>query len=132
MSEEAIIAERICVILNPAAGKTDLRELERALPSSVEIRTTKGPGEARQLAARARDERFDLVVAAGGDGTLNEVINGLLPDPGEVVCGLLPLGTGNDFARSVGVPTDLGAGRSRLGGGAAVRCGRRRTDDHSG
>jgi diacylglycerol kinase (ATP) len=54
-----------------------------------------------------------LVVAAGGDGTLNEVVNGLMQaregDPERVRLGLLPLGTGNDFARSINVPADLDA-----------------------
>ena len=50
-----------------------------------------------------------MVVAAGGDGTLNEVINGIQENAGEASVGLIPLGTGNDFARSIGVPTDLAA-----------------------
>ncbi len=55
---------------------------------------------------------YELVVAAGGDGTLNEVVNGLAADFAAARLGLLPLGTGNDFARSIGVPADL-KGRSR-------------------
>lgn len=48
-----------------------------------------------------------MIVAAGGDGTLNEVINGIREKAGETSVGLIPLGTGNDFARSLGLPTDL-------------------------
>ena len=48
-----------------------------------------------------------MIVAAGGDGTLNEVVNGLREDASAVVVGLIPLGTGNDFARTLGLPTDV-------------------------
>ena len=50
-----------------------------------------------------------MIVAAGGDGTLNEVINGIGENLGDTRVGLLPLGTGNDFARTIGIPTDLEA-----------------------
>lgn len=50
-----------------------------------------------------------MVVGAGGDGTLNEVINGVRENAGEACVGLIPLGTGNDFARTLGLPTDLEA-----------------------
>ncbi len=50
----------------------------------------------------------DTIVAAGGDGTLNEVVNGISAKRSSVRLGLIPLGTGNDFARTLGIPTDIG------------------------
>lgn len=102
---------RTCVILNPRAGAAEeIREsLGRAIDrlDGIEIRETERAGGARALAERAVAEGFDRVVAAGGDGTLNEVLNGIAPDFGRVELGLLPAGTGNDLARTLGVPPDL-------------------------
>lgn len=74
------------------------------------LKTTRCPGDARNLASQAVEEGFDCVVAAGGDGTLNEVLNGL----GDVqdgfersALGLLPLGTVNVFARELSIPLNL-------------------------
>jgi len=70
------------------------------------------PGEARPLAAQAVRDGFQTVIAAGGDGTVNEVVNGIGDAPGgfESVCfGVLPLGTINVFARELGFPRELGA-----------------------
>lgn len=101
---------RTCIIVNPNAGSVeDLETLASALdrlPDS-EVRRTEAAGDAERLAREAVEEGADLVVAAGGDGTLNEVINGLSEDFGKARLGLIPLGTGNDFARSIGVPDDL-------------------------
>ncbi|MGH9362263.1 MAG: diacylglycerol/lipid kinase family protein, partial [Thermoanaerobaculia bacterium] len=89
-------------------------------------RATEGPGHAERLAREAVAEGCELMVAAGGDGTLNEVVNGLAPDFAGVRLGLLPLGTGNDFARSIGVPADLDGALAVLAAGrtAAVDVGR--------
>ena len=103
---------KICVILNPSAGSvTDLDRLmvQIAQLPDVEICTTTKPGSAARYARTAIKKGSDLIVAAGGDGTLNEVINGVGEDLGAARVGLLPLGTGNDFARTIGVPTDLEA-----------------------
>ena len=103
---------KICVILNPSAGSiTDLDRLmvQIAQLADAEICTTTKPGSAARFARSAIKKGSDLIVAAGGDGTLNEVINGVGEDLGAARVGLLPLGTGNDFARTIGVPTDLEA-----------------------
>lgn len=95
------------LILNPGAGSAVREEVESALGDRVRIRLTAAPGDATRMARKAAQEGVGLVVAAGGDGTLHEVVNGLLPDPGETVCGLLPLGTGNDFARTLALPARI-------------------------
>jgi diacylglycerol kinase (ATP) len=100
---------RILVILNPVAGRSRrarrrwrrvLAELER-LGCAVTVRPTAGAGDATRL-ARAAEPEFDLVVAAGGDGTVNEVANGL--DGSSRILGVLPLGTANVLADELGLP----------------------------
>ncbi|HTI64403.1 MAG TPA: YegS/Rv2252/BmrU family lipid kinase [Gemmatimonadaceae bacterium] len=70
----------------------------------VEVLPTFEPGDATMLAASAARRGVDVVAAAGGDGTVNEVVNGL--DGYDVPLGIIPVGTANDFARQVGIPAD--------------------------
>lgn len=82
------------------------------------------PGDLAQHAARAVRQGADLVVAAGGDGTLNEVLNGVARVRGglaRVSLGLLPLGTGNDLARTLEIPTDIKDAVARLAEGRVRR-----------
>lgn len=103
---------KTCFIVNPNAGNGDeverLRAILEELPGTS-VAFSEGPGDAEALAREAVRDGAGLVVAAGGDGTLNEVVNGLAEDFSRVRLGLLPLGTGNDFARSIDVPADLDA-----------------------
>lgn len=99
-----------CVILNPSAGSIqDLEEVTARLSRlpNVEVRLTSKRGSAARFAGMAIKKGRQTIVAAGGDGTLNEVINGIGENLGAARVGLLPLGTGNDFARSIGMPVDL-------------------------
>ncbi len=103
---------KTCIILNPAAGKArDLEDVVARLAGvpNGEIRISSKPGSAARFASTALRKGCDLIIAAGGDGTLNEVINGIGENLGDARVGLLPLGTGNDFARTMGVPDDLEA-----------------------
>jgi diacylglycerol kinase (ATP) len=89
------------------ADRPDVRHLinwVRAKGHLVEPMATFESGEATALAADAARRGVDVVAAAGGDGTLNEVVNGL--DGYDVPLGIIPLGTANDFARQVGIPAD--------------------------
>jgi diacylglycerol kinase (ATP) len=101
---------RTFVILNPAASSVKdidaLVERIRNLPGAEVCITTKA-GAAMQSAKTALRKGYDMIVAAGGDGTLNEVVNGIREDASTVVLGLIPLGTGNDFARTLDLPTDI-------------------------
>src|SRR4051794_13961500 len=98
---------KTCVILNPSAGS--IRDLDDVtarigrLPDA-EIRLTNKRGSAARFARTAITKGRETIIAAGGDGTLNEVINGIGESLGAASVGLLPLGTGNDFARSIGMP----------------------------
>ena len=103
---------KTCIIVNPNAGSVDevahIREVLERLPGT-DVRVTEKEGDAEAIAREAVQAGAGLVVAAGGDGTLNEVVNGLSEDFGRARLGLLPLGTGNDFARSINIPADLDA-----------------------
>jgi diacylglycerol kinase (ATP) len=116
--------QKISVILNPKSGRGQgaLRrpELEHLLTEAAqkarhsggcfkwEILETHAPGHGIELAAQAVEQGADIVAAAGGDGTLNEVVNGLVGTGARL--GLLPFGTGNDCARHLGIGTDLAKG----------------------
>jgi len=102
----------IPVILNPAAGRgsagerePEIEEAFRRLGLAVEIFRTAGPGEATELACALCAQGAEVVVAAGGDGTVNEVAQALVGT--DTVLGILPLGSGNDFARAMGIPAEL-------------------------
>jgi len=104
---------RTCVIFNPAARGDKARRFRRHLDDigkDCVRQQTVAAGEARRLAADAGKQGFEVVVAGGGDGTLNEVLNGI----GDVAdgfertrLGVLPLGTVNGFARELKIPTKL-------------------------
>jgi YegS/Rv2252/BmrU family lipid kinase len=95
---------RHLVILNPVAGRGRLRRewpriagRLRGAGVAFEVAETRAPGDAERIAASASG--FDAVVAAGGDGTVHEVTNGLLRAGAGAALGVLPLGSGDDFAK---------------------------------
>jgi diacylglycerol kinase (ATP) len=99
---------KTCVIINPIAGLAEnteelRRKFDRLAPSEVHI-TSSEAGAAEKCARQAVMRGHELIVAAGGDGTLNEVINGIADRTSDVRVGLVTLGTGNDFARSISLP----------------------------
>jgi diacylglycerol kinase (ATP) len=98
----------IVVILNPAAGNLetvrDWRERVESIACNCPIRITSHSGEAEALARRAAEEGFGRIVAAGGDGTVNQVANGIAGS--NSVLGILPIGTVNVFAMELGLPSD--------------------------
>ena len=106
-------AVRTCVIFNPAAKGQKAERFRRQLDqigTTCTLKKTTAPGDARRLAAEAVREGFETVIAAGGDGTLNEALNGIGDAPdgfGRACLGLLPLGTVNVVARELGIPLDV-------------------------
>ena len=101
---------KISVILNPAsgtAGNADALREKFARLGSHDLMTTTQTGDARKFARAAAAGGCELIVAAGGDGTLNEVVNGVAETKSQVRVGIVPLGTGNDFARSIGLPSNV-------------------------
>ncbi|MFS8582578.1 MAG: diacylglycerol kinase family lipid kinase [Limnochordales bacterium] len=99
----------LALIVNPAAGGGRVRRRWPRLEQELRRRGvrwqafwTEGAGHATVLAKAASQEGYDAVVAVGGDGTLNEVVNGAVGTG--VPVGLIPLGTGIDFSRTAGLP----------------------------
>src|SRR5216110_3868658 len=94
------------VILNPTAGNPETlrawQERVESVTRGCPIRVTSHPGEAEALARRAVEEGFARIVAAGGDGTVTQVANGLAGS--NAALGLLPMGTVNVFAMELGLP----------------------------
>jgi len=111
-------SSRILVILNPVAGKGKagerLPEIERLMASHglpYDLRLTEAPGHAYVIAEAVDAGIYDIVVAAGGDGTVNETVNGLMTakTKGKKVpaLGVLSVGRGNDFSYGADLPGDL-------------------------
>jgi diacylglycerol kinase (ATP) len=103
--------KRARLIYNPTSGREEMRRrlpdvLQRLEGYGFETSThaTIGEGDAMLAAAEASRRGFDVVIAAGGDGTLNEVVSGLAELDDRPPLGILPLGTTNDLARALGIP----------------------------
>ncbi len=98
---------RTLVILNPTAGSPeslrDWQERVESIARDCPIRVTSHAGEAEALARHAVEEGFARIVAAGGDGTVNHVANGIAGS--DAALGLLPMGTVNVFAMELGLPS---------------------------
>jgi diacylglycerol kinase (ATP) len=118
---------RAKIVLNPAARHGEAAKLEaevRALFDGVidyELVRTEAPWHAEALARQAVREGFPLIIAAGGDGTYHEVASGILAEGGRAALGCLPLGSGNDYARTLGISTDLRTAARELVRGTTKR-----------
>lgn len=96
-----------CAILNPTAGSAQQQALHAALEElAIDQWTTEAPGDATERAAAVAAADYDRVIAMGGDGTIHEVVNGLMTVDAPPTLGIVPLGTGNDLARTLALPTD--------------------------
>ena len=118
---------RICVIFNPVARGNKARHFRAWLDgvaAECTLKPTAGPGDARRLAAAAVAENFGLVIAAGGDGTVNEVLNGIGDAPegfARARLGVLPLGTVNVFAQELKIPARIPAAWEMLRRGRELK-----------
>lgn len=100
---------KVCAILNPRAGlaaRRALAALEQSRPAwgALKVTLTDHAGHARELAEAAAREGYELALAAGGDGTANEVASGLLGT--QTAFGVVPVGSGNGLARTLRIPRD--------------------------
>jgi diacylglycerol kinase (ATP) len=124
------------LIVNPVAGDGRALHLEPWLRRHLEVDApsarmveTVAPGHARELAAQAAGQGHDRVIAVGGDGTVQEVVNGIIESGSEISMGILAGGAGNDLARSLALPrrgqdalaVALGADLLRIDIGVASR-----------
>lgn len=104
---------KVLLILNPVAGHRAARkalypivQMLCAKESMVTVYSTRAQGEARRI-AREEAPRYDRVICCGGDGTLSEVLSGLVLSGARVPVGYVPTGTTNDLAHALGLPTEL-------------------------
>lgn len=104
---------KISIIMHPRGEPERVEELRQAVARlreeghRVTPRLTFEAGDATYFAREAARTRADLVIAAGGDGTVNEVVNGVVRSAWQPRLGILPIGTANDFAAGLGLPTEL-------------------------
>lgn len=106
--------KRARIIYNPTAGREIFRRhlaevLEKLEKAGYEtsVHATTGEGDATEAAKNAVERGFDIIIASGGDGTLNEVVAGVSPFEKRPTIGLIPTGTTNDFARALRIPRDI-------------------------
>ncbi len=104
--------KRARIIYNPTSGREIFKSiLPRSCknlnkPAETSTHATTCAGDATHAAKEAALREFDLIIAAGGDGTINEVVNGLAPLDNRPTLGVIPVGTTNDFARALGIPRE--------------------------
>lgn len=108
------MSKKILFIINPVAGKnkskTSLYQVIEKLctgDNSVTVHFTSGRLDATNHAFGAKKNGYDQIICLGGDGTLNEIINGILSSDSGIPIGYIPAGSTNDFARSVGLSNQL-------------------------
>ncbi|MGJ7035481.1 diacylglycerol kinase [Anoxybacillus eryuanensis] len=119
--------KRARIIYNPTSGREIFKKhlpdvlirLEQA-GYETSCHATTGAGDATEAARKAVEREFDLVIAAGGDGTINEVVNGLADATYRPNLGIIPVGTTNDFARAIGVPRSIEGACDVIVNGEAV------------
>ena len=131
---------KIKVLLNPYANrwragarKAEVQAAFAAAGLTADVVQTQKPQEGIALAETAVADGYDVVVAAGGDGTLSEVANGLLRAAGDgptVPFGILPIGTANDFSDMVGLPRDLNQAVQVIARGQTRQVDAGRINDH--
>ncbi len=108
--------ERVFLILNPISGKLKAKNSFFEIVESVSATTTipftialtERKKHAQELASYACREGFDRIICCGGDGTLNEIVNGVLKSNGKTKIGYIPSGTTNDFANGLGISQNIG------------------------
>jgi diacylglycerol kinase (ATP) len=106
-----ITQKEIGIILNPSAGRGKAKGIQKKLVSCLQkknipfqLELTKGPDHAKEIAIRM-SEVFKIIVAAGGDGTVNEVVSGIVGE--KTTIAILPIGSGNDFSKVLGISNNI-------------------------
>jgi len=128
--------KRARIIYNPTSGREifkkklpDVLQLFEQAGYETSCHATTGAGDATMAAREACERKFDLVVACGGDGTLNEVISGMAEQEYRPKLGLIPVGTTNDFARAIGVNVSIMEAAEVITNGQTVPLDIGRVDD---
>jgi len=120
--------KRMLFIYNPRAGRGEIRTalshvIEEFTGSGYEVvvHPTMGAQDAARTVA-ARGEAFDLIVCSGGDGTMNEAVTGMLSAGFSRPLGYIPAGSTNDYASSLGIPTQMRSAAAAIVNGSVFRC----------
>lgn len=102
------------IIVNPKSASGATRDNWSSIASDLrthfgpfQVAFTKGPGDGIDLARRSAEEGRRFIIACGGDGTINEIANGIIESGTDCELGIFPSGTGGDFRRTLGIPTEL-------------------------
>ncbi len=102
------------IIVNPKSASGATRDNWSSIASDLrthfgpfQVAFTKGPGDGIELARRSAVEGRRFIIACGGDGTINEIANGIIESGTDCELGIFPSGTGGDFRRTLGIPTEL-------------------------
>jgi YegS/Rv2252/BmrU family lipid kinase len=102
------------VIANPKSAAGSTRERWSAIASDLRthfgpftVAFTKGPGDGIEIARRSAEAGRTFIIACGGDGTINEIANGILQSGKDVELGIFPSGTGGDFRRTLAIPSEI-------------------------
>jgi diacylglycerol kinase (ATP) len=104
---------KVKFIINPIAGRRrnikkemqKIKQIFSAKRAQADFHITNSPGEATEIAQRSKDQGYDIIVAVGGDGTMNEVATSL--EGSDIPIGIIPQGSGNGLARALGIPLKL-------------------------
>lgn len=129
------------IIVNPKSASGATRENWSSIASDLrthfgpfQVAFTKGPGDGIELARRSAQEGRKLIIACGGDGTINEIANGILTSDTDCELGIFPSGTGGDFRRTLNIPSERreAARALREGTTRAIDVGRITYKDHDG
>jgi len=129
------------VIANPKSAAGSTRDRWSAIASDLRthfgpfnVAFTKGPGDGIEIACRAAENGRPFIIACGGDGTVNEIANGILRSGNDVELGVFPSGTGGDFRRTLGMPkgTREAARALRTGETKSIDVGKVSFVDHGG
>ena len=129
------------VVTNPKSAGGSTREKWSAIASDLRthfgpfnVAFTKGPGHGIELGRRAAEDGRTFIIACGGDGTVNEVANGILQSGKDVEFGVFPSGTGGDFRRTLGMPREPreAAQALRTGETKRIDVGKINFSDHNG
>ena len=123
-----MVTKKMLLILNPKAGKGQIKNHLLQIVDTfikggyeVTIYVTQSEGDAMRV-TRDRKEKFDLIVCCGGDGTLDEVVTGMVKSGKSVPIGYIPAGSTNDFANSLGIPRNMQKAAQNIIEGKAFAC----------
>ena len=116
---------RLLAIVNPISGRTSKTKVRKSILTNIDttkydvsVEMTQRPGHATELAAKAVEDGVEVVVAVGGDGTVNEVAKALVGT--STALGIIPCGSGNGLARHLHIPMDVRKAVQILNEGAAI------------